>query len=87
VITVNLSTHFRAYTNGKKTVEASGNSVNEILSDLNRKYNGIKFRIINEQDEVRHHIKIFKNSQQIDNLNISVSDKDVIHIIGALSGG
>ena len=33
----------------------------ELLADLDRRYPGIRFRMIDEQDAVRRHIKIFVN--------------------------
>jgi len=84
---IHLSTHFRGYTQGKKTVNASGTTIDEILFDLNRQYPGIRFRIVNEQDEIRHHIKIFLNGSQAEKITDKVYPDDQVHIIGALSGG
>jgi len=33
----------------------------EVLSDLNRRYPGFHSRILDEQDGIREHIKIFVN--------------------------
>jgi molybdopterin converting factor small subunit len=57
------------------------------MEDLNSQYPGIRFRIIDEQNQVREHIRIFLNQEQINSLEMPVSDNDEIHIIAALSGG
>ena len=87
MIEVHLSTHFRGYTGGKKSVFATGNTIDELLANLDANYPGIRFRIINEQEEIRHHIKLFKNKIQVDQISEPLSDADAVHIIGALSGG
>jgi hypothetical protein len=43
--------------------------------------------MIDEQDKIRQHIKIFVNTEQTDTINRSVAPTDTVHIICALSGG
>jgi molybdopterin converting factor small subunit len=66
---------------------ANGRTVAEIMFDLDRRYPGIRFRMIDEQDSVRPHMRIFVNREQIDDLNVNVSDEDEVHVLQALSGG
>jgi sulfur-carrier protein len=84
---VRLSTHLRGYTNHRSEVEASGATLDEALRDLNRNYPGLRFRIIDEQDQIREHIKVFVNSRQVLAMSTPLHEADVMHIIGALSGG
>ena len=84
---VHLSTHFRDYTSGEGRVEASGSTVAEVFEDLDRRYPGLRFRVIDEQDHVRRHIKVFVNLHTIEDLATPVSETDELHVIGALSGG
>lgn len=76
-----------SYTGQKKEVEASGLTVADMLEDLNRRYPGIRFRMIDEQDSIRPHMKIFVNGEQVWRLDTRLSDQDEIHILQALSGG
>lgn len=76
-----------SYTGQKKDVEASGLTVADMLEDLNRRYPGIRFRMIDEQDSIRPHMKIFVNGEQVWRLDTRLSDQDEIHILQALSGG
>ena len=55
--------------------------------DLDRRHPGFRFRIIDEQDSIRQHIKIFVNQDQARNLSARPEGGDEIHIICALSGG
>ncbi|MHA1983793.1 MAG: MoaD/ThiS family protein [Candidatus Hodarchaeales archaeon] len=83
---VHIPTPLRSYTNAS-VVEAKGKTVNEILDDLNNIFPGIKFRIINEQEEIREHMRIFVNQNSVKELNSQINDSDEIHILQALSGG
>ena len=84
---VRLSTHLRSYTHRKGEVEASGATLAEAMRDLDRRYPGLRFRVIDEQDHIRPTIKIYVNSNLMSNLDQPVQPADTIHIIGALSGG
>jgi molybdopterin converting factor small subunit len=84
---VNLSSHFRDYTGGKPSVDARGATVAEVMDDLERRHPGLRFRVIDEQEHVRRHIKIFVNLHTIEDLLTPVTEADEIHVIGALSGG
>jgi molybdopterin synthase sulfur carrier subunit len=84
---VNLSSHFRSYTSSKPTVAARGATVGQVLDDLDRQFPGLRFRIIDEQDHVRTHVKVFVNLDSIEDLATPVTETDEIHVMGALSGG
>ena len=86
-MTVHIPSPLRSYTSGKSEVIASGRTVGELMLDLDRRYPGIRFRMIDEQDAVRPHMRIFVNREQIDDLNVAVSESDEVHILQALSGG
>jgi len=77
----------RSYTQQQSQVEANGATLAEVLSDLDRRYPGIRFRMIDEQDGVRTHMKLFVNREQVDSLATALHDDDEVHIFQALSGG
>ncbi len=76
-----------SYTRQQKEVDAAGATVAEVLDDLNRSFPGIRFRMIDEQDAIRPHMKIFVNGEQVFALNTTLTPADEIHILQALSGG
>ncbi|MBP6820069.1 MAG: MoaD/ThiS family protein [Acidobacteria bacterium] len=76
-----------SYTNQQKEVEAVGATVADVLEDLNRSFPGIRFRMIDEQDAIRPHMKIFVNGEQVFALNAALKPADEVHILQALSGG
>ncbi len=77
----------RNYTNEQNEVDASGSSLAELLNDLDTNYPGIRFRIIDEQDQIRQHIKIFINQTQARKIDKPIDAKDKVLIVCALSGG
>ncbi len=76
-----------SYTNQSNEVDAAGATVAELLEDLNRRYPGIRFRMIDEQDAIRPHMRIFVNGEQTWGLDVALQSSDEVHILQALSGG
>ena len=77
----------RSYTTEQREVEADGATLGEVLTDLNRRYPGIRFRMIDEQDVIRRHVRIFVNGDEVRALNVPLENSDEVFIIQALSGG
>lgn len=77
----------RSYTQTRREVEAEGATLGEVLADLDRRYPGIRFRMIDEQDAIRRHIRIFVNGEQVRALEIPLGVADEVFIVQALSGG
>jgi sulfur-carrier protein len=82
-----VPTPLHSYTSGKGEVSAEGRTLSELLADLDRRYPGIRFRMIDEQDAVRPHMRLFVNGEQSWNLDTKLSPSDEIHVLQALSGG
>lgn len=68
-------------------VEANGATLAALLSDLDRQYPGIRFRMIDEQERMRPHIRFFVNDEQIRDLLQPLKPADELIIVQALSGG
>ena len=71
----------------RKVVEAVGATLGEMLLDLEKQFPGIRFRMVNEQDKVRPHMRIFVNGEQEFSLTRPLTLSDEISIVQALSGG
>ena len=77
-----------SYTNQARVVDALGATLDEVTRDLDRQFPGIRFRIIDEHQRVRRHIKLFVNATQADDdLAMPLADGDEVMIVAALSGG
>ena len=89
-VNVFVSSHLRGYTQNKGELTAEGATLGEILEDLDRQYPGMRFRIIDEQNQVRTHINIYLNAEKVPkagSLALPVAPGNEVHVIGALSGG
>jgi molybdopterin synthase sulfur carrier subunit len=84
---VRIPTPLRSYTDQRAEVDADGVTLAELLLDLDRRYPGIRFRIVDEQERIRRHMKIFVNAEAAQSLDAGVANTDDIVIMQALSGG
>ena len=78
------------HTDGQEEVSAAGATIDEVITDLEKNYPGIKARICDESGAVRKFVNIFANEEDIrylDNLNTPVKDSDEVSIIPAIAGG
>ena len=75
-----------SYTRAKR-VEAAGATLAELLADLDRQYPGIRFRMIDEQEAMRPHVRFFVNGEQTFDLVHPLRPTDTLAIVQALSGG
>ena len=76
----------RSYTKARE-IQGTGRTVAEVFEDLESRFPGIRFRVINELDELRPNIKLFINGVRIRELSSAISDDDELFIMQALSGG
>jgi molybdopterin converting factor small subunit len=76
----------RSYTEAAEA-HAGGATLGAALEDLERQYAGIRFRMIDEQERIRRHIRIFVNGVQVHDLGRALAAEDEIVIVQALSGG
>lgn len=83
---VGIPSPLQSYTGGSE-VDADGNDLQSLLADLDRRYPGIRFRMVDEQQCLRRHIRVFVNGRQTFSLDQSLQPSDQVFIVQALSGG
>ena len=84
---VALPSQLRSYTAQAPEVEAEGATLDALFTDLDRRFPGFRFRIINEQDQFREHIKVFVNQEKTRSLDTPLQAQDRVLLICAISGG
>lgn len=87
---VRIPAPLRKLTQDRAVVESSGGTVEEILSDLEKKYPGIRERVCDETGQVRRFINIFLNGEDIrfkEGAKTKVTGDSEISIIPAIAGG
>jgi molybdopterin converting factor small subunit len=82
-----ISGALRDYTGERREVEANGATLDEVLADLDGRYPGIRFRMVDEQDGIRRHMRIYVNGGEVDAIDVPLRSSDEIIILQALSGG
>ncbi len=83
---VSIPSPLHSYTQAHE-VEAKGATLAELLLDLEHQYPGIRFRMINEQGDIREHVRIFVNRERTVGLAEKLEPGDDVQILQALSGG
>jgi sulfur-carrier protein len=82
-----IPTPLRSSTKQQGAVDGHGSTVAEMVADLDRRFPGIRFRMIDEQGGIRQHMRIFVNGEEVKGLDVPLVTSDEVHILQALSGG
>jgi len=83
---VSIPSALRSYTE-RAEVQASGATLAAVLAELERRYPGMRFRMINEQGRIRPHIRFFVDGEQLHDLARPLGAARELIIVQALSGG
>ncbi len=86
-VSVHVSSHLHSYTGGTSEVEADGGTLVELVADLDRRFPGLRFRVIDEQGRIRPHMNFFVGGTLVRDLGCPISPGTEVLILGALSGG
>jgi molybdopterin converting factor small subunit len=86
-VRVRIPSPLQSYTAGASDVTADGGTLAEVMADLDRKFPGLKFRIIDEQERLRTHIRVFVDGKLERALDRPVAATTDVMIVCALSGG
>lgn len=76
-----------SYTGGAGEAQAVGATLGAVLADLDRQFPGLRFRIVDEQDRLRTHIRVFVDGKLAKALDRDVTGAADVMIVAALSGG
>ncbi len=89
-ILVRIPTPLRSITKGAGETHAKGETVADLIQDLERQHPGLRERILDESGEVRRFINIYVNEEDIRFLKgkeTSLKDGDEVSIVPAIAGG
>jgi len=89
-IKVRIPTPLMKLTDNQSEVSAEGETISDIINNLENQFNGIKDRICEENGSPRRFINIYINEEDIRFLEgekTAVKDGDEISIIPAIAGG
>ena len=89
-VSVRIPTPLRKFTDGKDEVEASGNTVTEVVDNLEANFPGIKEKLCDESGKLRKFLNINLNDEDIrfmDSLDTELREGDSLALIPAIAGG
>ena len=88
-IEVRIPTILRTYTDGAKQVEGTGDTLDELITDLERRHGGLRDRLI-DGGSLRRFVNVYLNDEDVrflSGLETPVKDGDELAIIPAVAGG
>ncbi|MFI0896699.1 MoaD/ThiS family protein [Streptomyces sp. NPDC020983] len=88
-IEVRIPTILRTYTDGEKSVEGTGSTLDELLTDLDTRHAGLRARVV-EDGELRRFVNVYLNDEDVRFLKgiaTDVKDGDSVTILPAVAGG
>jgi len=88
-IEVRIPTILRSYTGGAKSVEGSGTTLDELLSNLDAEHGGLRDRLV-DGESLRRFVNVYLNDEDVrflGGLKTPVSDDDTVTVLPAVAGG
>ncbi len=76
----------RSYTR-ESHVDAVGDTLDALFTDLDRRYPGLRFRVVDEQRQLRPNMRVFVNGVGVRDLAHALQPEDFVAVVLALSGG
>jgi molybdopterin synthase sulfur carrier subunit len=87
---VRIPTQLRPLTSGASTVTVAGDTVGEVLSNLDQRYPGFAGRMLDDTGRVRRFINVFVDEEDVrfrELLTTKVTAGATISIVPAVAGG
>jgi MoaD family protein len=89
-VEIRVPTILRSYTDGQKVVPATGDSLADLLTDLDSRHPGIRARLITEDGSLHRFVNIYVNDEDVrflGALDAKIADGDTVTILPAVAGG
>ena len=89
-VQVKVPTILRAYTGGAKVVEASGDTLDALLTDVDSRHEGLRGRLLAEDGSLHRFVNVYINNEDVrflGALEAPLKDGDTVTILPAVAGG
>lgn len=89
-VDVRIPTILRSYTGGAKSVEGAGNTLGELLADLDSRHPGLRARLVTEDGSLHRFVNVYVNDEDVrflGGLDTKLSDGDTVTVLPAVAGG
>jgi sulfur-carrier protein len=88
-IEVRIPTILRTYTDGAKQVQGSGDTLADLITDLEARHGGLQDRLV-EGGNLRRFVNVYLNDEDVRflaGLQTPVKDGDTVTVLPAVAGG
>jgi molybdopterin converting factor small subunit len=89
-IEVRIPTILRSYTGGAKIVEGAGDTLADLLADLDSRHAGLKGRLVTDAGALHRFVNVYVNDEDVrflGALDAKLNDGDSVTILPAVAGG
>ena len=88
-VQVSIPTILRSYTDGAKSVEGNGQTLKELIVDLDTRHPGLGGRLLDD-GALRRFVNVYRNDEDVrflGGLDTDLSDGDNVTVLPAVAGG
>jgi len=89
-VKVKIPTMMREQSGGEPVVEGGGQTVREVLSDIESRYPGLTSRIVTPDGTLHRFVNLYVNDEDVrylGSLETAVGEGDTISVLPAVAGG
>jgi sulfur-carrier protein len=89
-IEVRIPTILRTYTGGAKIVEGGGDTIADLLTDLDSRHAGLRGRLVTDEGALHRFVNVYINDEDVrflGALDAKLNDGDTVTILPAVAGG
>jgi molybdopterin synthase sulfur carrier subunit len=89
-VLVRIPTPLRSLTRGSAEIQAKGDTVGDLVEDLERQFPGLRERLMDDAGDLRRFINVYVNDEDIRFLQgktTGLKDGDHVSIVPAIAGG
>jgi sulfur-carrier protein len=89
-IEVRVPTILRQYTGGQKVVSGSGDTIADLLADLDGQYPGLRGRLVTDEGALHKFVNVYINDEDVrflGALDAKLNDGDTVTVLPAVAGG
>jgi MoaD family protein len=89
-VDVRVPTILRSYTGGQKAVQGTGETLADLLTDLDGQYPGLKGRLLTDDGSLHRFVNIYINDEDVrfqGGLDAKLNSGDEVTILPAVAGG
>jgi sulfur-carrier protein len=94
-IEVRIPTILRSHTGGAKAVDGAGDTLGELLTDLDARFPGLRARLVTPEGGLHRFVNVYVNDEDVrflapsgqSALEAKISDGDTVTVLPAVAGG